>query len=91
METGSVKIPMSIERNAERGTRPMNACQQIDQIIANHGHAEPVMHLAALVGWQARYASRDEQPQIAEAVRLLTAAAEILSRLEAKEDAERGS
>lgn len=67
----------------------MNGCQQIDQIVSKHGHSEPVMHLAALVGWQARYASRKDQPQIAEAVRLLTAAAEILQRLEAKERSER--
>lgn len=67
----------------------LNACQKIDQIVAKHGHAMPAMHLAALVGWQARYAGRADQPQIAEAVQLLTAAAEILERLEAKEDAER--
>lgn len=60
----------------------VNPCQIIDQIVAKHGHAEPVMHMAALVGWQGRYASSSELPQITEATRLLTAAAEILSRLE---------
>lgn len=62
-----------------------NLKHDIDLIIAKHGHAAPVMLLAALVGWQTKWLPPLDQEQNAKAGYLLGQAAEILERIEATE------
>lgn len=60
----------------------MNGCQAIDAIVADHGHAEPIRHLAASLGWNANREGQARQEQLAKVVELLTEAGELMGRIE---------
>jgi hypothetical protein len=54
----------------------MNGCQAIDAIVADHGHAEPIRHLATNL--ESTNRSSGQAERIAEVVGLLRRAAEML-------------
>jgi hypothetical protein len=61
----------------------------MNEVTTLHGHAAPILHIAATIGWQAKWSHEVHQKNIAEVVRLLVEAGELMGRIEADEAEER--
>lgn len=63
----------------------LNACQKIDQIVAEHGQAFVILHLTSVMLWNSRFAPLSAQAEIAKACEHLKQAYGILERIKESE------
>lgn len=57
----------------------------MDEMIAEYGHGQPLLLLAGLVGWQAKWGNVEHSRKSSEACELIAKAAAIVLKIEEEE------